>query len=71
MQNITKRSLQITVGVIIFFSVIFNAGNIIKMVKRIGNESYYVRISAAHPVSNDYNLWKYTYLPEAYSGYWH
>ncbi|WP_214293051.1 hypothetical protein, partial [Escherichia coli] len=66
MQNITKRSLQIIVGVIIF-SVIFNANDIIKMVKRIGSESYYVRISAAHSVSNAHNFWKYTYLTEAYS----
>lgn len=66
MQNITKRSLQIIAGVIIF-SVIFNANDIIKMVKRIGSESYYVRISAAHSVSNAHNFWKYTYLTEAYS----
>ncbi|WP_105466201.1 YxeA family protein [Escherichia coli] len=66
MQNITKRSLQIIVGVIIFL-VIFNANDIIKMVKRIGSESYYVRISAAHSVSNAHNFWKYTYLTEAYS----
>lgn len=66
MQNITKRSLQIIAGVILF-SVIFNADDIIKMVKRIGSESYYVRISATHSVSNAHNFWKYTYLTEAYS----
>ncbi|KAE9777074.1 YxeA family protein [Escherichia coli] len=66
MQNITKRSLQIIASVIIF-SVIFNANDFIKMVKRIGSELYYVRISAVHSVSNAHNFWKYTYLTEAYS----
>lgn len=66
MQNITKRSLQIIIGVIIV-SIVFNAGSIIKMAKRIGSESYYVKISSTHPVSNGHSPWKYTYLTEAYS----
>ncbi|MCU6343560.1 YxeA family protein [Escherichia coli] len=66
MQNITKRLLQIITGVIIV-SVVFNADSIIKMAKHIGSESYYVKISAAHPVNNGHSTWKYTYLTEGYS----
>lgn len=66
MQKIAKRSLQIIIAVTII-AIIFNAGSLIRMAKRIGSEPYYVTISTDHPINNGQPPWKFTYLIEAYS----
>ncbi len=66
MQKTAKRSLQV-ITIVIIVALIFNAGSIIKMAKRIGSEPYYVKISTAHPINNGHPPWQFTYLTEAYS----
>lgn len=66
MQKIAKQSLQIII-IVTIIAIIFNAGSLIRMAKRIGSEPYYVKISTDHPIDNGRPPWKFTYLIEAYS----
>ncbi|HAK5377290.1 TPA: YxeA family protein [Salmonella enterica] len=56
----------ITAFIILTVIFLFNAGGIIKTVKRLGTETYYVKLST-EPVINDDQYWKYNYLSKGYS----
>ncbi|HAO9089131.1 TPA: hypothetical protein IRL80_004810 [Escherichia coli] len=58
---------MIAAVIILFITCLFKPVDIINGVKRLGCESYYVKISAENPAVNGDAVWKYTYLQVGYS----
>ena len=62
-----KFILSIIAIFIVGTILLFNSNNIIKGVKRIGSEQYYVKIPTTPPSNINESYWRYAYLIEGYT----